>query len=148
MKPLEQSYSRCRDISELNHYTQPDDFYNPVTHVYEFFDDNKNYHYYRPDFVGHNGDVVIESDKGIYQWSSRARRWRFNGRLVSHFTNVDSPQLLLGYYSQSLQSIKIDQCHTRKDYPEVSITGTSRVGKIEILLVRRSFVEFRRKRRS
>ena len=52
------------------------------------------------------------------------------------------------YYSQSLQSIKIDQCHTRKDYPEVSITGTSRVGKIEILLVRRSFVEFRRNRRS
>ena len=57
-------------------------------------------------------------------------------------------QKIICYYSQSLQSIKIDQCHTRKDSPEVSITGTSRVGKIEILLVRRSFVEFRRNRRS
>ena len=63
--------------------------------------------------------------------------------------NFNIPEFTLSaYYSQSLQSIKIAQCHTRKGYPEVSITGTSRVGKIEILLVRRSCVEFRRSRRS
>lgn len=112
MKPLEQPYSRCRDISELNHYTQPDDFYNPVTHVYEFFDDNDNYHYYRPDFVGHNGDVVIESDKGIYQWSYKHRKWKFNSRFVSHFTDVDSPQLLLEAFRVSVGSEKIDRIHS------------------------------------
>ena len=64
---------------------------------------------------------------------------------VSHYNLLN---LRSSYYSQSLQSIKIVQCHTRKGYPEVSITGISRVGKIEILLVRRSFVEFRINRRS
>lgn len=112
MKPLEQPYSRCRDISELNHYTQPDDFYNPVTHVYEFFDDNENYHYYRPDLVGHNGDVVIESDRGIYQWSCKHRKWKFNSRFVSHFTDVDSPQLLLEAFRVSVGSEKIDRIHS------------------------------------
>lgn len=112
MKPLEQPYSRCRDISELNHYTQPDDFYNPVTHVYEFFDNHDTYHYYRPDFVGSNGDIVIKSDRGIYKWCAKSQRWFFNHIPVKHFTDVDCPQLLLEAIRVSVGSEKIDRIHS------------------------------------
>ena len=92
--------------------------------------------------------AVQDTDSENYAKEFNAPPSGWAGLYLYRTCNIMGMSLKKSYYSQSLQSIKIAQCHTRKGYPEVSITGTSRVGKIEILLVRRSCVEFRRSRRS
>lgn len=107
-------YHHCRHMSELsNHYIQPDDFYNPLLHIYEFLDDKDRYHYYKPDFVGNcYGDITIRADNNrVYSWSGRKETWYYNHLPVSHFSDVDCPRLFLEAIRVSVGSERILRIH-------------------------------------